>query len=236
MCVTCNKLKLRGDVDGILALMSEMKETRPFTREQDKCYYLMDQYLGDIGIEDEETARLVIHRELGMPEPELYHDESPETYQGTEEELNRFIDLQERISKGVKKIQEANEIINKNSWAGYIYNAWAGRYDDAKNKQVLSDPRNKQTIQWIEYRDRLHKLKYELEQEAFALSRGNSIYPEYLKIIEDREDEQYDPIAHKRSAPEIDSRMLSTDEAYILSHLEAVDLERIHEMEIDRIS
>jgi len=226
MCKPCNNLKIKGLVSEIIDFMDYMDLFRPLTRDHDKCYRSLDLYLGSLTVEDAEGARLAISRVLGEPEPELYNDPSPPLYEGCEQELEQFIELQARIEKGETLIERASRVISAHKWAGYIYNAWKGRYPPQKCGEILSDPRNKDLIQWIEYRSTLWSHKFQLNKKARKLATGNGVYPQYVALVTGDEDLQYDPIAHKRPWQEVDSRMLTSDEAYFLSHQE--ELEELH--------
>lgn len=117
-----------------------------------------------------------------------------------ESKLNQVIELQARMATGMSMIEECNRVINK-----------------AKQGKRLP---YKVFMQWVNRRTMLWSHWRKLLAECKALATGNSVWPKYFQLVEGTEDEHYDPIAHKRSAPEVDTRMLTSDEAYAISHVE----------------
>ena len=79
-----------------------------------------------------ENARLALSRALGLPEPELYHDEVPLVEEDNiEEKLNKVIEIQERMAKGMLLIGECEQKIN-NAKAGHrlpyeVFMGWVDR-------------------------------------------------------------------------------------------------------------
>jgi len=186
---------------------------------------MTDEQMGnmyvDITVQEREALRLAVAREKGLPEPELYSDLSPELYEGIEKELDTVVELQERMAKGQKLIDECSKAISANKWAGYIYNAWAKKYDEDKCYKILADPRNQITIKWIERRAKFLALKNGLKEQCKAIAKEvPSVWPKYFQLAEGTEDEGYDSRAHKKDCPEIDNRMLSSDEAFFEGHME----------------
>jgi hypothetical protein len=82
-------------------------------------------------LEELEHIKLVLARACGMPEPVLYDDPSPDVYSKDEAPLNKVIDIQERMSKGMIMIQECNkklEYFNSGHRVPYdVYMAWVDR-------------------------------------------------------------------------------------------------------------
>lgn len=71
----------------------------------------------DISCRDElDNVRLALSRQLGVPEPELYQDEPDNTWKDKEdwEAIERdMVNLQERMSRGMKMIQDCKEVLHK---------------------------------------------------------------------------------------------------------------------------
>ena len=78
-------------------------------------HLMTDEQLGnlevDITPQQIEAIKLELSRERGEPEPALYDDESPALYEESEEEviLNEIIEIQERMSKGMRLINDATQ-------------------------------------------------------------------------------------------------------------------------------
>jgi hypothetical protein len=218
MCNYCHNAIVNNDIDTMIELM-DLIEDHVSEYKKDECWKKMDRKLGNVMVEKQD-AQLVLARSVGQAEPELYRDNSPDLYEGREQEFNQLIELKERMAKGLKMINEASAKISENRWAGFIYNAWVGKYDEDKCRKVLEDPRNKTTIKWIEYRDSLWVHYNTLKTEMDMLTIVNpALWSDYYKLL-DQQDENYDWLAHKKSAPSVDNRMLLTDEAYYQGHME----------------
>lgn len=96
--------------------MQAMKKIERFPVVIDGITHMMtDEQIGnlevDITPEQIEAMKLEIARERGEPEPVLYQDESPDLYEPRPEEviLDQIVELQERMAKGMKVINEAKE-------------------------------------------------------------------------------------------------------------------------------
>ena len=64
----------------------------------------------EVSPEESEAIHLMLAREAGQPEPVLYQDDSiPLIEDSHEEELCALVDVQERMSKGMKLIKEAEQ-------------------------------------------------------------------------------------------------------------------------------
>lgn len=104
---------------------------------------LTDTQVNEAWIDAEcyEAARLALHRSLGLPEPELFVDESekeenedllgPREEEDMEKKLNSLVDLQERMAKGMKLIQECNRVLDAAATGQRLpydaYCAWVDR-------------------------------------------------------------------------------------------------------------
>lgn len=213
MCTTCNQLKIRGDINAIIARMDELEKDinhqseygdvdMDYITSMEKCYRGLDIYLGSIEV-DEEPARMALHRALGMPEPVLYEDASPSLYQGTEAELNAVVELQERMAKGMLMIQECDRVL-----------------DAAKKGKRLP---YKTFMAWVNRRSILWGHWRKLKDECVALATGNNVWPEYFNLKDEpltkwntygRDDEQEEGK---------DSRMMASIDAYALAHIEEME-------------
>jgi len=92
-------------------------------------------------VEDGESARLTLSREVGMPEPVLYEDESPTIgIEDDEKDLNDLIELQDRMGNGIKMINQINQYITEqfrsNPYMGAIYWAWDTKSPKCAYKQI----------------------------------------------------------------------------------------------------
>jgi hypothetical protein len=203
MCKTCNTLKINADIDGIIALMDSMDDMRPLTREDDRCYRGMDTYLGSIEV-DEDEARSTLAVELGdwATVSKLQDKHTPISgvdQEDIEHRAELVNELQARMDKGMSMIEECNERLAYFKAGNYV------------PKPVF--------MAWVERRSRLWTHWFKLKDEKMALANHKAVWAKAYKL-EEGDTGKYDPISHKRSAPDLDERMLTSDEAYFQADME----------------
>lgn len=179
------KVILDGDAD-----IAEPYEVADHT----KCLEAIDNAFGDIITGDShDDFRLIMARELGMPEPILYPQDQPTKFDFSFDEekiLNQIVDLQDRMAKGMTLIEESNgaiaEMFSKARWMGILYNCWSGKEkDEAKRRRFLNDPRNTVAIRWFERRKKLWAHWNLLKEECGKLTSEHSyIWAKYFQLKE----------------------------------------------------
>jgi hypothetical protein len=162
-----------------------------------------------------EAAHLVLARATGRIEPLLYeHDTSPELYQGGEASLNMMVDIQERMATGMVKINEAQASLTEVKLA--LWNASNRKKVPYAEFTALLKAKADWSSRIAMYWDTWFMLQAESQKLAESVP---SVWPQYY-ALESGEQNEWDSLAHKRSAPAVDSRMLVTDEAFFVGHME----------------
>ena len=173
-----------------------------------------------VNYDEEQAARLVLSRLKGEPEPVLYDDEPTPSVGDYDKEayLNDYIDVQEVMATLMRRIEKGTSMIidKKNAKYDAQCGNWLRRDGYIKLCLDIKKYEAHRSDLWSQWWDL--KAKCDGIQEECS-----SVYPMYKKIEDGEEDDRYDrydPIWHKKSAPEIDNRMLLTDEATYEAHME----------------
>lgn len=102
--------------------------------------------------------------------------------------LGIVIDTQERMSKGMLLIRQADAVISKmwasNKYAGYIWKAWKTPVSERTDKQVacVSHPNNQCMIQWFERRANLWAHWTKLQQDSNKLAKEFNLWPSFYTL------------------------------------------------------
>lgn len=102
--------------------------------------------------------------------------------------MDYIIENQERMSKGMKLIQQSNQTVSKiwerNQYAGYVYKAWTTDPRQLTEKQVnsLRHKNNRPLVQWLEYRAGLWKQWNALQKDCQVLAEEHKLWPEFFKL------------------------------------------------------
>jgi hypothetical protein len=204
-----------------------------------------------------EHARLVLAEHLGEPEPVLYDDPTIPLTQRQDDEvrLNRIIDLQEEMAPLFNRIEG---LTHERDTALYVYRHWLARYRNGITHLNAYKYTNNGSIRGYAHWDLYYMVKGKwAEAKAYYMGikeRNNKRLsdlwdtvkdmPQFLECkdlvgtdkylwiryfnLKDGVEEQYDPRSHKKDAPEVDNRMLTSDEAYFLSHMEEQEEEYLY--------
>lgn len=186
--------------------------TTLFTTEDCVTFEQQDEEMNDytdgmLWVDDADAARLAIARELGQPEPELYPNDKMEEFDFSRDEekaLNDLVELSARMDKGKEMISSAKKTIDsffeKNGfWFIKLWFSWKHREEPMMVTKVtshwkypmkeedverfLSDNRNKQYIQWFEYRNSLWKQFNKLNKQCAAIKEEYpSIWYHYFQL------------------------------------------------------
>lgn len=180
MCTSCVSVMLSNDINAVMEWMDKVEDAA--------CYQRCDNWLGnlvvDITPQEEEAFALSAARENGLPEPELYVDESPALYEESEEErvLTLVIELQERMAKGMSLIQEANGKLS--SVRGRIQHAHSHQSNRIPYSEycMLMESRTK----WTEHLSKLWKHWHSLKAECDTLINGNNkVWGQYFGLVDE---------------------------------------------------
>lgn len=208
---------------------------------------------GYFWVEDEEAARLVIERALGMEEHVLYDDEvSPRTNSVDTDILAQVIELQVRMEKGMEMINEmttTRDVLREEYYGLKTriekgFNIIKEEQDYSKKKMYrqfmtkLVDQKNSIGSQLGAVNDRLSTLwnhwKNLKDQCSSIIGNDKMIWVEFFRIKEEIGlnewmDAYYNDEHLPRgrewvySDPTTDNRMLVSHEAYCVSHYECGD-------------
>jgi hypothetical protein len=205
-------------------------------------------------------ALYILAMAVGECEPLLHDsDPSPSLYEGCEQGLNELIEVQEemailmaeinsysvedrvRVEYHARKNQfnRAKDIMFKDKsrkpqtwWDRFNFlknqrdEAWA-KYEKAysvyqANSELVSDL-------W----DQWHALLAESKEIA---AQDKKIWPAYFRLVDGTEGEYYNPLANKQVCPELDDRMLCTDEAYFQAYMEETEADALYNWPTSQLS
>lgn len=105
-----------------------------------------------------------------------------------EKELDRVVEIQERMAKGMVLIEKTDRAISagwkRNDFAPYIYKAWSTPVSERTEKQrkALAHPNNRLLINWFEHRKMLWAKWHALRAMSSQLATEHGLWPMFFRL------------------------------------------------------